>query len=164
MASDPCDRVLAGITVTSTGCWHPSQKPRYDGYVAVMDLRDGKRKLKRAHRLVYERLVGPIPDGLELDHLCRNPTCCNPAHLEPVTHRENMLRGETIGARASAVTHCPAGHEYTEMNTRVYKGYRKCRTCHRNWERAAQRWRKESSKPENQFLQEFPSSPEEAFK
>lgn len=89
--------------------------------------RDGK-KIK-AHRLSYELLVGPIPSGLTLDHLCRNILCVNPTHLEPVTQRENVRRGET-STRQSAKTHCPKGHSYNLLNTYFYNGRRNCRTCH----------------------------------
>lgn len=85
-----------------------------------------------AHRWAYEHLIGPIPQGLDLDHLCRNPKCVNPFHLEPVTRRINLLRGNTIPARHSAVLVCPHGHPYTEANTiRVGKNkqWRQCRAC-----------------------------------
>ncbi|MFF0395160.1 HNH endonuclease signature motif containing protein [Streptomyces sp. NPDC005248] len=85
----------------------------------------------RAHRLAYQALVGPIPDGLQLDHLCRNRACVNVEHLEPVTARANVLRGTGFAARNSKVTHCPEGHEYTPENTYVQPGtgQRECRTC-----------------------------------
>lgn len=96
-----------------------------------------------AHRYAYEQLVGPIPGRLELDHRCRVPACVNPAHLEPVTHRENVLRGESPAALHAAKTHCPRGHELTIENClrrRVPHGHgRDCKTCHRERERA--RWR-----------------------
>jgi hypothetical protein len=81
-----------------------------------------------AHRLAYELLVGPIPDGLTLDHLCRTRNCINPWHLEPCTLKENQLRSPVINANK---THCRNGHEYTEENTRHYvrKGGAKMRTC-----------------------------------
>lgn len=82
-----------------------------------------------AHRVVYEIVVGPIPEGLELDHLCRNPSCVNPQHLEPVTHAENVRRGESISSIHRAKTHCPRGHPYSGPNLIIDGGSRKCRTC-----------------------------------
>lgn len=83
----------------------------------------------RAHRIAYMLLVGPIPAGLSLDHLCRNRGCVNPAHLEPVTWQVNLLRGRTIPAVNAAKTHCPAGHPYDEANTYWWRNQRTCRTC-----------------------------------
>jgi len=89
-----------------------------------------------AHRWAYESLIGPIPEGLEPDHLCRNPSCVNPSHLEPVTHKENIRRGIRVGnggGKANrAKTHCPYGHPYDEANTcRRPNGTRLCRACAR---------------------------------
>lgn len=81
-----------------------------------------------AHRFAYEQEVGPIPPGLELDHLCRNTACVRPDHLEAVTHRENVLRGNGITAQAARRTHCPRGHAY---DYRTKAGDRRCRTCDR---------------------------------
>lgn len=79
-----------------------------------------------AHRVAYEWLVGPIPDGLELDHLCRNPPCVNPAHLEPVTHSQNVRRGKR-GVRA---TSCRSGHPHTPDSVWLTKrGDRICKIC-----------------------------------
>jgi hypothetical protein len=90
-----------------------------------------------AHRFAYTALVGPIPDGLVLDHLCRNRSCVRPDHLEAVTQRINSLRGESPAAYHAVKTHCPAGHAYDEANTHISKrGSRSCRACHRERERA----------------------------
>ena len=86
----------------------------------------------KAHRLVYELLIGKIPEGLELDHLCRNRLCVNPSHLEPVSHAENVRRGKA-GRHHRSKTHCVNGHEYTPENTYLrptqLKGLRDCRKC-----------------------------------
>ncbi len=80
----------------------------------------------------YIKYRGPVPDGLDLDHLCRVRACCNPWHLEPVTHRENIRRGVGHGTE----TECPSGHSYATANTRIAEnGDRICRACHREWER-----------------------------
>jgi len=84
------------------------------------------------HRWTYELHVGPIPAGLDLDHLCRVRNCVNPWHLEPVTRSVNLKRAVGIGSQWSKRTHCSAGHEYTPENmTRATDGSRVCRTCRR---------------------------------
>lgn len=82
-----------------------------------------------AHRLAYEQVIGPIPEGLVIDHLCRVRSCVNPEHLEPVTRGENVRRGTRL------ITHCPQGHPYDEKNTLLYKGKRQCRACKRERDR-----------------------------
>ena len=85
-----------------------------------------------AHRWSYEDAIGPIPDGLVIDHLCRNHSCVNPAHMEPVTHVENVKRGiaaDLIYARQAQQTHCKQGHELTEENVYWYGRRRQCRVC-----------------------------------
>jgi hypothetical protein len=90
-------------------------------------------KLIKAHRVAYELIIGPFPAGLLPDHCCRNHGCVNPAHLEPVTNRENMRRG----IKGALTTHCPAGHAYDAANTyRDPRGRRHCRLCERNRRRA----------------------------
>ena len=92
---------------------------------------DGRRNFY-GHRVSYEAFVGPIPDGLTIDHLCKNPPCWNPWHLEAVTRGENTLRGDTISGRNLRKTCCPRGHEYNEENTYYYaNGSRRCRACAR---------------------------------
>lgn len=83
-----------------------------------------------AHRVAYELETGPIPEGLQIDHLCRVRSCVNPSHLEPVTARENTLRGEGPAAKEALRTHCPYGHEYAGENLYFTpKGYRQCKKC-----------------------------------
>lgn len=114
-----------------SGCWLWIGCATPHGYGRIGT---GGHTTEYAHRLAYLTLIGPIPDGLELDHKCSVRCCANPAHLEPVTHAENNRRstaGAVNGARQRAVTHCPRGHKYTEANTRVSKGKRHCRECRR---------------------------------
>ncbi len=92
-------------------------------------------KVKKAHRAMYELMVGPIPEGLEIDHLCRNRVCVNPGHLEPVSRLENIRRG-TQGEFWAAKTHCKQGHPFDAENTYVNSGKRACRTCRRAWTNA----------------------------
>lgn len=94
----------------------------------------GYGRSRLPHRVAYEALVGHIPDGLVIDHLCRVPSCVNPAHLEPVPQRANVQRGqasETQTARHAARTHCKRGHEFTPANTIQKANGRACRTCTR---------------------------------
>lgn len=121
-------RLMAKVDVDPDGCWQWIGSTDTTGYGQVRIA----QKLHRAHRVVYERHVGLIPDGLTLDHLCKNRACVNPEHLEPVSLRENILRGDSPAARHAVKTHCVHGHEYTDANTyRDPKGRRGCRICRR---------------------------------
>jgi hypothetical protein len=100
----------------------------------------GQNRRYQAHNYFYLKLVGPIPEGLELDHLCRNPGCINPNHLEPVTRRENLLRGKTIAAEHHQRTTCSTcGRPYSHRNCR---GERCCRHCIRQSDRRSRLKRK----------------------
>jgi hypothetical protein len=117
------------------GCWE-WLGAKNGGYGRFHLRSQGPGRATAAHRVSYELLVGPIPDGLTLDHLCRNRGCVNPAHLEPVTNKTNILRGESFSADHARRTHCPHGHEYTPENTYWRTGKRtgrECRECHRRW-------------------------------
>jgi len=108
--------------VPECGCWIWLGVIQGNGY--------GKYGKQLAHRLIYEKAKGTVPNGLQLDHLCRVRSCVNPDHLEPVTQRENILRGDSFSAKNAAKTSCPSGHPYTKENTRIRaNGYRECREC-----------------------------------
>lgn len=98
----------------------------------------------QAHRVAYEALRGRILDGMTLDHLCRNRDCVNPAHLEPVSLAENILRGESPPAQNARKEACPYGHPYDEANTYITKrGCRQCRKCNARRQREFQRRQRE---------------------
>lgn len=108
-------------------CWTVAQKPRPNGYIQI----NIKGKMVRLHRLMYETFINDIPKGLVIDHLCKEPSCCNPKHLEAVTQAENIRRGDA-GLYQKIKTHCPKGHEYTCKNTGYYKNSRTCKVCKKN--------------------------------
>lgn len=111
----------------NTGCWLWSGCLDDSGYGRWSQ---GGETNTVVHRWSYEHHVGPIPDGLEADHLCRVRSCVNPSHLEPVTKYENMVRGESFAARHARKTHCPKGHPYSGENLKVNAaGSRVCREC-----------------------------------
>lgn len=113
-------KLVNGSEVDEAGCWLWKEPLNPAGYGTVSPF--GGTTL--AHRQMYAFAIGPIPDGLTLDHLCRVRNCINPWHLEPVTQAENARRANAY------VTHCPKRHEYTPENT-YGKNCRKCRACDR---------------------------------
>ncbi len=121
--SELAARLWSGALADDSGCWI-WQRVRHAGYGRISF--NGKSLL--THRVAYELVKGPIPPGLEIDHLCRVPSCINPDHLEAVTHRENIWRG----LKGALTTHCPQDHPYDEENTYTSPaGRRRCRACHR---------------------------------
>lgn len=107
-------------------CWLWTGCLNRDGYGHISDG-------SLAHRFSYEIHVGPIPDGLTIDHLCRSRACVNPDHLEPVTLRTNILRGTSPSAVNAVKTHCKNGHPFDSANTRILpEGWRRCRLCERD--------------------------------
>lgn len=120
------------IPEPNSGCWLWFAHI-VDGYghFQIGSRKDGTRRKILAHRLTYQTAIGSVPDGLELDHaVCRTRSCCNPWHLEAVTHLVNVRRGMG-GSYWRNKTHCPAGHPYDEANTYYCRRGRRCRACSR---------------------------------
>jgi len=126
------ERFWRRVTLSDDGCWLWHGGLFFGGYGSYFF----NGKSMRAHRVTYTVLIGEIPTGLCIDHLCRVRHCVNPEHLEPVTLRENILRGESVSAKAAKVTHCPQEHPYLGENLRTAHGYRTCWECRRAYDRA----------------------------
>ncbi len=122
------ERIERNVVHTARGCWEWARSRSDRGY----GLLGVAGRSIRAHRLSYETYVSPIPDGLEIDHLCGNRPCVNPAHLQPVTHRTNCLRSvDNLTGANVRKSHCPQGHPYDDVNTYVVPSTRgrMCLTC-----------------------------------
>jgi hypothetical protein len=129
------ERLLKKVDkISKSPCWQCVGFINQNGYAIITR----NYRPKRAHRVSYELFVGPIPEGLELDHLCRNRSCVNPKHLEPVTRKENLRRsplacwsgGLALRIKKKVKTHCVHGHPYSGDNLIVRgNGWRVCREC-----------------------------------
>jgi hypothetical protein len=128
----PLKKLWSRITIDENkGCWNWQGKPDTEGYGEVRI----SSQLYKAHVYYYQIFEGVIPEGLELDHLCRNRICVNPKHLEPVTHQVNVLRGKSPQSINALKTHCIHGHilsvENTYESSRNNFKYRQCKICTR---------------------------------
>lgn len=124
---EPIELFIEKFLVDDNGCW-VWKRPDCNGYGGFSNR--GVRVY--AHRWSYQFFVGPIPEGLEIDHLCRNRACVNPDHLEPVTSRVNVLRGIGVSAMNSRKTHCVRGHPFSGNNLAIRPdGGRTCLACRR---------------------------------
>lgn len=133
-------RMTEKIRVDDNECWTWTACLSTSGYGKIYY----QRFVWHAHRLAYTLLIDDIPEGLVIDHLCRNRACCNPDHLRVCTHRENILApgAESPSARRALQTHCEHGHALTGSNVRIKpNNTRACRTCARIWARAKRRKR-----------------------
>lgn len=124
------------IPEPNTGCWLWLGNLDRDGYGRI-NMRDPYKRWRPAHRIAYESFVGPIPQGLQIDHLCRVPSCVNPEHLDAVTQRVNILRGIGASAQAARQTTCVHGHSLVDPANVCPRGNgRRCRACNREAMRA----------------------------
>lgn len=140
-----------------TGCWEWTGTQNELGY-GIFGA-DGKKF--RAHRFSYIAFIGDIPEGLGLDHLCRNPPCCNPSHLEAVTQKVNNLRGTSPAAMCARKTACPLGHPLSGSNLYINPntGKRRCRECMRRDARETSR-RRPRKGPAKMCMHGHPWTPE----
>jgi hypothetical protein len=123
------DRFWTRVTPKRFGCWIWEGGKDSNGYSFI----SWEGRNIRGHQLAYQQLVGPVPEGLQLDHLCERKACVNPNHLEPVTQIVNILRSATsVPGMNARKSHCKYGHPFSQENTyRTSRGHRQCRSCRR---------------------------------
>ena len=128
------ERFWRHVVKTET-CWLWNGGRNLGGYGAI-NVGGRAGGMRGAHRVSYELFVGPIPDGFEVDHLCKVPACVRPEHLEAVPPRVNNLRSNSNAAKRAKQTHCRNGHPFTPANTYVTKrNQRVCRRCQADWQK-----------------------------
>lgn len=129
MASEAMSKFFARIAIAENGCWLWTGHAKVKGYGRVKI----SRKNYLAHKALYEYIKGKVPPNLQLDHLCRTRNCVNPAHLEPVTSKENSRRGHAPNMLAHFSKVCKRGHSITGQNAKpVRPGHVQCRICNSN--------------------------------
>lgn len=128
-SADPVIWIGCRVVVLGAGCWEWTGRRHPNGYGSCERGDTGRM----AHRAVWTALVGPIPHGLDLDHLCRNRACVNPDHLEPVTRSENLRRSPLVGRTHGRKTHCKNGHDRERSTAIGSDGRRRCRLCVYMW-------------------------------
>lgn len=148
-------RFATKVEIDANGCWLWTASLNEKGYAQFK----AEGRTQRAHKYTWQWVNGPVPLGLELDHTCRVRRCVNPDHLGPVTHRENVIRGDLVATtrrRKAAQTHCKHGHEFSSENTLQRRNHlgtlvRRCRMCaqladqNRNRDWAAE-WRRRKAR------------------
>ena len=122
---------LHAVPEPNSGCWIWTGTRNSYGYGQISKKKGGAL----AHRWSYEHFIGPIPDGLQIDHLCRTRSCVNPQHLEPVTAKVNILRGTGLAAANALKTHCAQGHQLIADNVSMLPSQRECKLCRKAWNR-----------------------------
>ena len=135
------ERFLSFIDVRADECWlwRGAKRNGYGMFVIPLaedSLWKAGRVQPNAHRYMWEQVMGPVTQEMQLDHLCRVRACVNPFHLEVVTSRENTLRGVSHAAVCIRENRCGKGHEFTPENTQLYRGRRKCRICRTIYQKA----------------------------